>query len=386
MMKRQNICRGYPFLVIAAFVCLFSFSLSIKAEVTIVSIIKKDKAVDKTGEVLYTRFGSLKPEKKVEKDMVLHTGDQLKSKSKHIILVIRCSHTPLSEFKFSGGFHVEINPPGEKDCVFDLKGGSVDVLTGRPTKVSSGGEINLSSERTQYGVRILPGGRGPLREWLVYEGKANIQSPVYRGDLSEGQKIIMAGSGSTHPVSIRIEDIVPAAKVYAMVITSEIMSPKSTRLSISFPLRSKKKNRSGHIGVTFKGKSEHKNIFSMFRRLYLNVLANPSDPEPRLKLASQLMAYGDAAETLYHVNYTKNLSTDKQQEAYAVLLKALVQHRLEKFDKRDDLFEKAKELDYLVFEKKNLKHFGLGKEFRKEIKTIEKERKKIEKCFNEKQK
>jgi hypothetical protein len=73
-----------------------------------------------------------------------------------------------------------------------------------------------------------------------------------------------------------------------MVTTSEIMNPQSTRLSYGFHLSSKKKNRSGHIGVTFKGKSELKNIFSMFQRLYVDVLNNPSDPEP-LSLKRQNM-------------------------------------------------------------------------------------------------
>ena len=363
--------RSLPLILIFIFIFIYLFLTytRIEAEVKIVSILKKNKATESTGDIKFKRYKQLEPEKKVKVGTVLNKGDQLESLSKHIILVIRCSDNPLSEFKFSEKFHILVLPGDGKACVFDLLGGSADVLTGQPTSISAGGETTMASEHTQYGVRIVPGEENGIRELFVYEGKVKIQSPGFTGSLDQGKKLIVSGKKPASPIKIRQEDFKRAAELYARVSANmaQIIILERTSIQLTGPGRDRDRI-SASVPTVRKVKNTAKELIPQFKALYLDVFTNPTNPEYRLKLATQQVNCHISHEAIYHSNLAEEYARVNLRKATSALVKSIAFYQLNQSRNGYEEFMKAKEIEPSAFKDKNLKHYKFLKNLRKEIK------------------
>jgi len=200
--------------------------------------------------------------------MELKAGDELSSNATRLIVAIKCGTA--TELKVSAPFRVRflINNTGCNLYHYPKQGALLNVTSSVPTSVRSG-ETRLASKRTQYEIKTIGISRGGLvQEWLVYEGEVSIQGgeasvrakePVI---VEQGEKLVTQGPTRVSREKITAEDIQATADIYASVDAS--------RAKVSDP------------GT----------VFLKLRKLYQEVLADPTNNVKRVNLVNEQKSLG----------------------------------------------------------------------------------------------
>lgn len=166
----------------------------------------------------------------------LDIGDLLKSVSGATDVELTCGESSL--LRFSGGFRVVINPPGETDCAVNLLSGQLDVLTDAPTEVRAGGLV-LGSEGTQYAITLERDANGPRESVVVFDGKLSLAGRTRDNRQIDGESW-QVETGQTwnwdgrqaNWGQVKASDLARAAQVYARFDLAKSKSIRGTSPSI----------------------------------------------------------------------------------------------------------------------------------------------------------
>ncbi len=228
-----------------------------------------------TTDVRCTRFASFADEPAVVVGMELEPGDLLASVSGGIDLELTCPQGSL--MRFSGGFRVMINPPGENDCAVDFMSGNLDVIAQASTEVDAGGVV-LGSEGTQYAVMLVRKGGEPDRRVAVYDGRLRVLKSSFKApEVMETGTSVWVGKSGFSERRIEASELRRSAAVNARFDVSKAMARGET---IEDPKAASRE----------------------LQQLHYAVLKKPADTNLRVDLAKTQIRYKSNAQAVYHLN------------------------------------------------------------------------------------
>jgi hypothetical protein len=248
-------------------------------------------AIDPASPVAMTAIGGVERQRLVVRQ-ALEIGDELMSANENAVVGLTCPGG--SDVKLHGRFRTVIMPgaPGQ-DCVLNLLAGSADVLTDQRTELTSG-ETLMGSQRTLYSMRVTRDREAPQVECLVFEGEAEVQYRQAVAKLSlgaSGKASIRAGQVARDVVSPR--DVQAASVVYSR---ADLARARALGARIENPDAFKEALRSG----------------------YAAVLANPTDPAPRIALAELQTSARISRQALYHLDKAERLEPSRIDQKAAI--------------------------------------------------------------------
>lgn len=258
------------------------------AQAEVSALARGTDPVETTDDLRISRFADFSEETSVSLGTRLDMGDLMTSVGGGTDVELTCGEATL--LRFSGGFRVQINPPGEVDCAVDFLTGTLDVLTDLPTEVNSGG-VTLGSEGTQYAVEITLVDAQTEPSVQVFDGRVNVRSRAGEQRIDTGATWRLARGRADWG---RVGDA-----------EAERAADRYARFDIA---KSVAQGRSIDDRAATRAK---------LKALHRDVLMKPDDTGKRAELAREQIKYGGNRQATYNLRRAR-LTTPEQLEVYSI--------------------------------------------------------------------
>lgn len=352
----------FPRLLLLIFIFVSGFwRFEASAQVKVTALTQGTTELKSTKDIGRKRWGESTPTYQISKGMYLEANDQLTCESGTVTLELTSSTN--SKKTFPCNFDIVV--VGDDDAngfVVDLRSGDANVQSSAPTSVSSG-QVNMGSPLTEYSVRVHRTEKGPVLEYVVFEGDVTISSelpkvrllnypsaksvPLGRQTkLKTGEKIVFEGNTPLPKKAVEKADIDNAAKVYAQVDTA--------------------KARIAETG----GNTEQ--VYADFHRRYSAVFSDPKNPDHRVNLAIAQVNSRNSSDALYQLNKAERVSVTSNKTALALiaLTKGAALTQEKRPEEAQEQFQKAWRLDEKVLDDVSMRNYGFNQATRENIKLI----------------
>ena len=356
---------AFPRLLLLIFIFVTGFWRfeAASAQVQVTALTQGTIGLKQTDQIGLKRWGDSKVTNDVFEGMYLQSYDQLVCESGSVTMELTSSTN--SKFIASGNFDIIVLEESDAEgFVVDLRNGGGNIQSSNPTSVPSG-QVNMGSPLTEYAVRVYRTDKGPVVEYIVFEGDVTITprasrlrpisqpSPLpapspMQTKLKTGEKLVFEANSVKPLLKTRVakEDIEASAKVYAKVETTKARNPETA------------------------GDTEQ--VYADFVKRYSAVFSEPNNPDHRVNLAIAQVNTKNSSDALYQLNKAEGVSgsSNKTSRALLALTKgaALVQEKRPEDAKVQ--FQRAREFDEKVLDDTTMRNYGFNQATRDNIKLL----------------
>lgn len=288
---------------------------AVAAQATITRIVGRDgSALPSSDDVELIQFGSVQPIG-IRRDVALGIGDELRSRSGQIVIVVSCSDTV--SVTLVRQFRVAIMPPtGEKTCLLDLLAGQAHVQGDASTGLGAGG-VTMGAVRTEYIVSVSRTGDGVRRDLTVFDGNVEVRSSGRADTNISAGTALSVERGGYRSAPITAGDIQAAAGLYAMVDASTLTADAR--------------------------RTATRSLFNAYQR----VLTHPDSTAARLDLIGQQVLFDTKSRaTFYQLKRVKvNATRTSQLDAATAALSVAAYTQVGDEQKASDRYEALRSYD-----------------------------------------